>query len=153
MSDLKAAEAALLALEKHSHATSDAWFAVCQAKFTGDPKIIAAAEAKHAAAVAAEVEAGIAPGDVDKAAALVLALRGEQHTEQGMLPPNHGIRTVMAERALAEAIRLENFEGKTGLVGPATQAVEDAKAADLNDKIAHMEASHERSQSEHAEGA
>ena len=149
MSDLKAAEAALLALEKYKHATMQAWHALKQAEYSGDPNIIEPAQKAWHDAVAAEKAADIDDRDIDRAAALVLALRGEAHTEQGVLPPDHGLRTVLAEKALAAARAAEVHEGKTGLVAQAEKDLEAARALDLEEKTAHMTDSHDRTQAEH----
>lgn len=150
MSKLEAAEAALLALEKYGHAVDLANVEYRKAEFTGDPSVIAAAKAKYDEAVAAERAANIDPRDIARAAEAVLALKGEQHTELGILPPNHGIDTVKAERALADARRRELFEGEAGAIDAAQTKLDAAIAADAETKANHMAESAERAAAEHA---
>lgn len=150
MSKLEAAEATLLALEKYGHAVDAANVLFRKEEYTGDPGRIEAAKKLLDEAIAAEKAAAIDPRDIARAAEAVLALKGEQHTEQGILPPNHGIATVKAERALADARRRELFENETGAIAKAEKDLADALAADAESKANHMTANAERAAAEHA---
>lgn len=150
MSKLEAAEATLLALEKYGHAVDLANVEYRKSEFSGDPKLIEAAKKVYDDAVAAELAANINPRDIAVAAEAVLALKGEQHTELGILPPNHGIRTVKAERDLADARRRELFENEKGAIEKAEENLADAVAVDAEEKAKLMAASAERAAAEHA---
>jgi len=151
MSDLKAAEAALLALEKYGHAVAQANVELCNAKFSGDPAIIAPFQTKYDEAVKAQAAAGIDDLDIQRAAELVLALRGEQHTEAGVLPPNHGIRTMQAERVLANALAEKALgTGKQEAIDKAGELLAEAASLDAAEKELHMTEGHERALAEHA---
>lgn len=152
MTKLEDAEATLKGLEKYGHAVADANSALQRSKFSGDPKIIEASQVEYDAAVAAETEAAIDPRDVARAAEAVLALRGEQHTEEGILPPDFGKRTVMAERAVAEGRRAELYDGAVGAETAAQTELEKVLALDAADKAGHMQANHDAAMAAH-EGA
>lgn len=152
MGKLEDAEAALLALEQYRHAIEIARGDMRQAEFTGDKKKIAAATEVYNAALKAEKAAGIDDRDIDRAAGEVLAARGEAHTETGILPPHHNIRSVKANREFAEKRRqlINQEDGVTQAdVNRAAENLADAEEADRLYKLEHMARSQEISIAEH----
>lgn len=137
------AERELAALEKHRHAVADARSALNAAKFTGDPNIIEKALDALRAAEAARDASGITDRDIARAAQAVLDMRGEAHTETGILPPDHGINTVRASNLVAEAMRRHaNGEVDRGTVIEAQEALQAAEAADNAAKLQHATERH-----------
>lgn len=152
MGKLEDAEAALKALEQYRHAVELARGDLHQAEFTGDKTKISAATVIYDAALKAEKAVGIDDRDIDRAAHEVLAARGEAHTETGILPPHHNIRTVKANREFCEVRRkfIHNEEGVTQAdVDRAAQDLADAEEADRLYKLEHMARSQEISIAEH----
>ena len=136
-----AAEAKLMDLEKYRIDNAHALTALRAAEQTADPDKIAAAQKALSDAKAAEAEANIQPDQVAQASQDVLDARGEGHTELNILPPDHGIRTVDADSALADALGRR----KSPAVIEKLQAeLADAQKADAAEKAAHATAAHER---------
>jgi hypothetical protein len=131
-----AAEAKLLGLERFGHAVDEARTELQYANARGKAPLSEDAKAQLAAALSAQADAGIVQVDVDAAAQELLEARGEGHTETGILPPDFGIRTVQAENAFADAHR----EGTAAMVATSA-ALDEARAADHADKLAHVEES------------
>lgn len=150
MSKLETAEANLKALEKYRHAVDLANGKLSRAKFDGDKSKIVEAEAEYAAAIQAEKKAGIDDRDIDRATVAVHEARGEQHTETGILPPNHNLKTVLANKKFAE-VRGAFTLGEVGQdqVDAARAALEAAEAEDNAAKLEHMENSQSESLAEH----
>jgi hypothetical protein len=134
------AEADLKALERFHQAVQNANAALGAAKMTADPERIAAAEADLAAARKAEAESGVTDRDIAIASQAVLDARGETHTEENILPPDHGLRTVEADADLATALA----RGNQKRIAEAQRALDDAITEDAREKSDHVAASHER---------
>lgn len=104
------------------------------------------AQAEYDAAVNAMYDANIDPEAVRVAAQTVLAARGEAHTETGILPPNHGIRTVSAEagvaRALGDIVALGHTPATDKALADAQAALDKAEKDDAADKLAAANANH-----------
>lgn len=134
------AEAALLALEKPGHDVALANIALRRAESDGDTNAIRAALDKYRAALLAQEAAGITPMQIALAAQDVLDARGEAHSETNILPPDHGIATVMAGRALAMAQGDRNPKQ----IAAAQKDLADAEAEDEAAKVAHVAEAHRR---------
>lgn len=135
------AEQKLKDLERFEHMVADANTALRAAELAGDPKRVVAAQADYDAAVQARDNSGVTPRAIAEASQEVLDARGETHTEENILPPDHGLRTVEAESALADALGRRK---SPRTIAVAENLVAEAAAADAQEKADHVAASHER---------
>lgn len=139
----KEAEDLLAALEKPAHDVARAASKLRRAELDGDAAVIGAAAGVYADALKAQEVANISQRHVDTAAQAVLDSRGEAHTETNILPPDHGIKSVLAARALAVA--LGDFSpGRDAAIERTLKDLEQAEAEDAADKAAHVAESHAR---------
>lgn len=140
------AETKLAALEKPKHDLMWANRALCRAKQFGDAETIKAAQAAYDQAKQTADASPVAVDVINEASQAVLDERGEAHTEIGILPPDHGIRSVRANRALALALGEASQGDKNAKASiPALEkALKDAEAADAADARKNRDANHAR---------
>lgn len=154
---LEEAEDELKRLEKPTHDVDAAKAALSRAEFTGETALIAKAIEDYKAALVAKEASAISQGDVDRAAAVVLDLRGESHTEENILPPDHGLATVLAGRELAlaqgELVLSPNGASAQRKVAEAKEKLNDAEKQDGAAKDAHVAESHRRTLAAQSKGS
>lgn len=135
------AESKLKTTERFRHAVSDAKVALAAAGLTGRKDLIESAEAALAAAEKAEQVSGITQEDIDAAAQALLDATGQSHTEENILPPDHGAATAEAEFDLAMA---RSRRSRPAVIEAKERALADAVAADEKERNDHIVASTKR---------